>query len=94
LHILENTCLIYSQENCTSPQLRYLYPIIDATGDRAGVALTPHMFHRTWITEWLATGGNLRDAQVQAGHSNESTTLLYAIAGDAESRRKQARFRY
>jgi integrase len=74
--------------------LRAINQIIDATGDRAGVALTPHMFRRTWITEWLATGGSLRDAQMQAGHSNESTTLLYAIAGDAESRRKQARFRY
>ncbi len=74
--------------------LRAINQIIDATGDRAGVALTPHMFRRTWITEWLATGGSLRDAQMQAGHSNESTTLLYAIAGAAESRRKQARFRY
>lgn len=74
--------------------VRAINQIIDATGQRAGVALTPHMFRRTWITEWLATGGSLRDAQMQAGHSNESTTLLYAIAGDAESRRKLARFRF
>ncbi len=74
--------------------VRAINKIIDATGDRAGVALTPHMFRRTWITEWLATGGSLRDAQQQAGHSNESTTLLYAVAGDAEKRRSEARFRY
>ena len=74
--------------------VRAINQIIDETGTQAGVDLTPHMFRRTWITEWLATGGSLRDAQMQAGHSNESTTLLYAVAGDAESRRKQARFRY
>jgi integrase len=74
--------------------LRAINQIIDATGDRANVALTPHMFRRTWITEWLATGGSLRDAQMQAGHSNESTTLLYAVAGNAENRRREARFRF
>lgn len=74
--------------------LRAINQIIEATGDNAGVKLTPHMFRRTWITEWLATGGSLRDAQMQAGHSKESTTLLYAIAGDAANRRKEARFRY
>lgn len=74
--------------------LRAINQIIDATGDQANVKLTPHMFRRTWITEWLATGGSLRDAQMQAGHSNESTTLLYAVAENAASRRKLARFRF
>jgi len=73
---------------------RAINQIIEATGNRAGVKLTPHMFRRTWITEWLATGGSIREAQAQAGHSKESTTLLYAVAGDAENRRKQARFRF
>lgn len=73
---------------------RAVNDVIDQTGALADVKLTPHMFRRAWVTEWLDTGGSLAEAQAQAGHANEATTLRYARPSEAKIRRSKARFRF
>lgn len=54
----------------------------------------PHDARRTLITEALATGTPLADVQAIAGHANAQTTLVYAQASDAATRRKNLKLRY
>ena len=69
--------------------------VVARTADLAGIGdLKPHDLRRTHITEYLATGGTLADAQAQAGHANGETTLHYAQAVNAEQRRSRSRFRF
>jgi integrase/recombinase XerD len=71
-----------------------VYRVIQDTHASTGIAFSPHDARRTLLTEFLATGGALADAQAQAGHADGSTTLAYASAGDARERRRKARLRY
>lgn len=72
-----------------------VYRVVKATEKRAGVEhFSPHDARRTLITELLANGTPLADAQAQAGHSQGSTTLRYARAADARRRRRQGRVRF
>lgn len=69
--------------------------VVARTAELAGIGdLKPHDLRRTHITEYLATGGTLADAQAQAGHANGETTLRYAQAVNAEQRRSSSRFRF
>ncbi len=69
--------------------------VVARTAEVAGIGdLKPHDLRRTHITEDLATGGTLADAQAQAGHANGETTLHYAQAVNAEQRRSSSRFRF
>lgn len=72
-----------------------IYRIVRKTGDYAGIGhFAPHDARRTLITEMLSTGAPVHTAQAQAMHSNGATTLGYAQAPDARTRRKAARIRY
>ncbi|MCD4685054.1 MAG: tyrosine-type recombinase/integrase, partial [Anaerolineae bacterium] len=72
-----------------------VYRVVKATEKRAGIEhFSPHDARRTLITELLANGTPLADAQAQAGHSQGSTTLRYAQAADARRRRRQGRVRF
>jgi integrase len=72
-----------------------IYDVFRATAEAAlGTHLTPHDARRTLLTELLATGTPLHDAQAQAGHARGDTTLGYAQAVDARTRRRQGRVRY
>lgn len=71
-----------------------IYYVVENTGKIAGIEFTPHDLRRTWITEYLATGGAIANAQKQVGHESESTTLSYAQSVDAETRIRGANMRY
>lgn len=72
-----------------------VYRVVKATEKRACIEhFSPHDARRTLITELLANGTPLADAQAQAGHSQGSTTLRYAQAADARRRRRQGRVRF
>jgi len=72
-----------------------LYNVVTETAIRAGIAhVTCHDLRRTLITELLATGAPIQDAQAQAGHASGSTTMRYAYAIDARKRRSAGRLRY
>jgi integrase len=72
-----------------------VYRVVKATERSANLKhFSPHDARRTLITELLATGTPLADAQAQAGHSQGQTTLRYAQAIDARQRRRSGRLRY
>jgi integrase/recombinase XerD len=72
-----------------------IYRVVKQTEQRAEIDhFSPHDARRTLITELLASGTPLADAQAQAGHSQGSTTLRYAQAADARRRREQGRVRF
>ena len=71
-----------------------VYRVVKATEAESGVAFRPHDLRRTFITEALATGTPLADVQAQAGHSQASTTLLYAQPVNAKERLSRMRLRY
>lgn len=72
-----------------------VYRVVKQTEEQSGLKhFSPHDARRTLITELLATGTPLADAQAQAGHSQGQTTLRYAQAVDARLRRRQGRIRY
>jgi integrase len=72
-----------------------VYRVVKQTEALANLKhFSPHDARRTLITELLATGTPLADAQAQAGHSQGQTTLRYAQAVDARQRRRQGRIRY
>jgi integrase len=72
-----------------------VYRVVKQTELMAGVGhFSPHDARRTLITELLANGTPLADAQAQAGHSQGQTTLRYAQATDGRRRRKQGRLRF
>lgn len=75
--------------------------VISDTATQAGLTDTdkkplvkPHDLRRTLITEMLATGAPIQEAQAQAGHSNGETTLRYARASSAEQRAQTSRLRF
>lgn len=69
--------------------------VVKETARRAELPeIAPHDIRRTHITEFLASGGTLADAQAQAGHAHGETTLRYAQATDAAKRRRAAHFRF
>ena len=53
--------------------------------------LASHDLRRTLITVALESGAHVRDLQEQAGHANAATTLRYAHASDARTRREKIR---
>ena len=72
-----------------------VYRVVKETEQRADLDhFSPHDARRTLITELLASGTPLADAQAQAGHSQGQTTLRYAQAADARRRREQGRVRF
>jgi len=71
-----------------------IYEAVTAAAAAVGIQAKPHDLRRTLITEMLATGGSLQDAQAQAGHASGSTTMRYAYAIDARKRRSAGRLRY
>ena len=60
----------------------------------SGIIFRPHDARRTLITEIIISGGNVRDAQMQAGHADEATTLKYVQKADARTRKGRIRLRY
>lgn len=68
--------------------------MVKATEARSGVAFRPRDLRRTFITEALTTGTPLADVQAQAGHSQASTTLLYAQPVNAKERLPRMWLRY
>lgn len=50
-----------------------IYRIVKQTEKLSGIEFSPHDLRRTWITDALANGAALADAQKQAGHANEAT---------------------
>ena len=69
--------------------------VVKATAKQAGIGeLATHDLRRTHLTELMASGGTLAEAQEQAGHAHGSTTLRYAKSVNAEQRRQNARFRF
>ena len=96
-------CIFCGLTRSRTPQFGDDKPTADITVDRvvktaaqkAGIGdLAPHDLRRTHITEYLATGGSLADAQAQAGHKRGDTTLQYAQSVSAEQRRQSSRFRF
>lgn len=71
-----------------------VYRVVKATEEKSGVAFRLHDLCRTFITEALTTGTPLADVQAQAGHSQASTTLLYAQPMNAKERLARMRLRY
>lgn len=71
-----------------------IYKMVQRTAKISGVDWSPHDARRSGITEWLQTGGNMPDAQAQAGHKHGHMVLHYAEGVDAESRRRKARSRF
>ena len=72
-----------------------VYRVVKQTERQADIAhFSPHDARRTLITELLANGTPLADAQAQAGHSQGATTLRYAQAADARRRREEGRVRF
>lgn len=53
--------------------------IVRELGRAIGVDLSPHPLRATAISEWLAAGAQLHEAQRAAGHSSPATTEGYAI---------------
>ena len=82
--LLEDVCM--SADN--------LYRIVKETERATGVLWSPHTARRTLATELLAQNAPLPDVQEQMGHVRGSTTLIYAKAADAETRRKRFKTRY
>ena len=71
-----------------------VYRVVKATEAKSGVAFRPHDLRRTFITEALTMGTPLADVQAQAGHSQASTTLLYAQPVNAKERLSRLRLRF
>lgn len=72
-----------------------IYRVVKETEELANLGhFSPHDARRTLITELLASGTPVADAQAQAGHSQAQTTLRYAQSADARRRRKEANLRY
>lgn len=71
-----------------------IYRIVRQTELQSGVVFRPHDLRRTFITEALATGSDLRTVQSLAGHARGETTLLYAQAVDARRARRSLKLRY
>ena len=66
-----------------------LYQKIRRMGDRSGIGkLHPHMLRHTYATRLYGIEKDLLFVSDQLGHSNVSTTHIYAKT-DSESRRKQ-----
>lgn len=71
-----------------------VYKVIKATETMTGIEFRPHDMRRTWITEALYTGADLKTVQALAGHARPETTLGYAQAVDARRARGELRFRF
>lgn len=71
-----------------------VYKVVKETETKTGVKFSPHDARRTLITEALIANVPLAEVQSQAGHAQASTTLRYAKASDAKSRRTIMRLRY
>jgi len=68
--------------------------IVDKIEQRVDLSkkLTPHVFRHSFATLAMENGAKLEDVQHILGHSNPSTTLVYAAV--SEERKKQAHKRY
>ncbi|MBZ0297582.1 MAG: site-specific integrase [Anaerolineae bacterium] len=71
-----------------------VYRIVRQTQNLTGIDFTPHDIRRTLATELLAEGASVADVQEQLGHAHANTTLRYAKAADAQTRRKRFKTRY
>lgn len=67
---------------------RALWDIFEKTGDGIGETFNPHDARHTLLDEIIKATGDIKDAQAQAGHSHESTTLRYSHGRNAVERRK------
>lgn len=66
---------------------------VSDTGKRARIGhISPHDQRRTHITTALDNGAPLADMQAQAGHADAATTLRYAKAAEAKSRKARIQF--
>lgn len=65
-----------------------LYDVIKVLG------FAPHDARRTLLTNALAAGTSVSDAQFIAGHSNPQTTLKYAIVKDANEVKGRLKLNY
>jgi site-specific recombinase XerD len=57
-----------------------LHKLIQEMGQRVGVKVYPHMLRHTFANLFLGAGGTLEELQCLMGHSNISTTMIYASA--------------
>jgi hypothetical protein len=55
---------------------------IKATGERAGVKVTPHQLRHTYATQLLNAGCKITTIQALLGHRHLNTTLTYARVHD------------
>lgn len=58
--------------------------LIRRMGKRAGVRAHPHKFRHTFSYRFLDAGGTIDELQIILGHSDISTTMIYAAAGQEE----------
>ena len=65
-----------------------LYQAFKKACKAVGLDEAPHAARRTFLTEYIRSGGALVDAQAQAGHSRLETTGGYIAGLAAEKRRK------
>jgi integrase len=68
---------------------RCLHNSVSRAGERAGIGhLHPHMLRHTYLTRLYNVEQDLRFVQDQAGHTNPTTTTIYAKT-DSKSRQRQ-----
>lgn len=58
--------------------------MVRRVGEKAGVKANPHKFRHTFANLFLGAGGSLDSLQIILGHSDISTTMIYAAAGQEE----------
>jgi site-specific recombinase XerD len=62
-----------------------IYQIIKRRANKAGVAnVYPHLFRHTWVHNWLAEGGNERDAMILAGWKTRTMIDHYGRSAEVE----------
>jgi len=73
---------------------RSVQDIVDKIEKRAGakITVTPHVFRHSFATLAVNQGADLVDVQHLLGHSQPSTTMIYATV--SEERKKQAHRRF
>jgi len=65
-----------------------LRDMIHALGERAGVLAYCHKFRHTFANRFLDAGGTIDELQYLMGHSEITTTMIYAAAGQEQRARR------
>jgi integrase len=71
-----------------------VYVLAQQVEAMTGIRFTPHLARHTYATETITEGTPLPEVQAQLGHERAETTMRYAHAADARTRRNKIKTRY